>query len=760
MSSVENYGRFIDNENCFELLDEPPRKWRNVHYNKIGSVEIYCEASNIGDGPTWIRDENGVTCNLVSWDSKYAYIRDDDSGTVFCPWGAPAPKEVEKRTCRYYASRTEISGSCEKLKATQRIFVPHDHPVEIWTLKVENLSDSPRNISVFAYAMFQLTGCDAEGKYVGKDNYSEVIPEIGGVLITNRNRFVPTDRFKGYLIALNNFHAGNGYRDQFTRSEFSLGTPKILWGWNCDNRGYYGPDCAGVVQVKLRIEAKSSGRADFIIGQAASVGEVSRMRGGFSEEKIDLLCGEQEEIERDRAGKFTVSTGVKNYDSLINIFVKKQLYSYLINKSGFRDNLQADYAISMFDYKVAEENFLRALSFQDSVGKVPHGFRPLNRMQYSDKPAWILLLVPELVKEGGDFSLLEKELPYFESGEKGSVWDHVKRTYRFMAADLGGNGLSDQHHADWNDGLEATKEAGARESIMVSQQLCYGLREIAGLADEIGDAEVKEECESLYGEFKRRINELAWDGEWYIRTICGDGYKIGSKNNREGKIFLNTQSWAVISGVAEGERARICMESVDRHIEADIGYRICAPGFSEYDPRVGRMSNSIPGHMENGGCYNHAAGFKGVADCILGRAEKAWETFVKVAPDNPLNRVSISGGEPFSFNNSYSMCEHVYGSAGYPWRTGTAGWMTVLLVEWILGARRSYDGLLIDPCLSRKIRHAKVFRTFRGTGFDIELDNAAGRCKGAEEILLDGSRIDGNILTCMDGGRHEVKVKI
>ncbi len=761
MSTVGKYGRFIEEEGCFELLtNDPPRKWTNVHYNQIGDDELYLEFTNIGDGTTYIRDRLGRRMTLVGWDSKYVYVRDEESGTVFCPGGAPAPQEVTDFSCKYWAAKTEISGTCGGLRATQRCFVPREHPVEVWTVTVQNLEDRPRKVSIFGYAMFQLNGGDEEGRGVGKENYSEVMPDIGGVFITNRNVFAPTDRFKGYIIALRDFRAGTGYRDFFLRSEFAVGTPRILWGWDGDNRGSYGPDCAGAVQVTIEIPPKGTGRADFILGQASSPEDVKKLRSQLSPEKLDEMCQEQMDIEIERSKAFRTDTGHPAYDALMNHFLKKQLYSYLINKSGFRDNLQIDNAITLFDYGVAEQNLLRALASQYDSGAVPHGFRPLNRLQYSDKPAWIMLTVPGLLKEGGDMSLLEKEVPYFESDETGTVWDHMLRAMRFLAGDLGAHGLCNQHHADWNDGLEATEESGERESVMVTQQLCYGLREVEEIARLIGETAVEEECRALYAKFSKQLNEVAWDGEWYVRTICGDGYRIGSQENKEGKIFLNTQSWAVLSGIAPADRAALCMKSVDEHCMTEIGYRICNPPFSAFDPRVGRMSNSIPGHVENGGCYCHAAGFKGVADCILGRAEEAWETFVKTAPDNPKNPISVSLMEPFSFTNSYSMCEYVYGRSGYPWRTGTAGWMTVLMIEWILGARRSHAGLLIDPCLTSTIPHARVTRRFRGATYEIDLDNSAGRCKGATSISVDGQRIEGNVLPAFSEGTHKVEVII
>ncbi|HUT61000.1 MAG TPA: hypothetical protein VNA25_24395 [Phycisphaerae bacterium] len=231
------------------------------------------------------------------------------------------------------------------------------------------------------------------------------------------------------------------------------------------------------------------------------------------------------------------------------------MYSYLINKSGFRDNLQVDAAFAMVDYDVARQNFLRALASQFPDGRVPHGFRPLNRLQYSDEPAWILFTAPSLVAESGDLALLEEVVPYFESAEKGTVWDHMLRAMQFLANDLGPNGLCDQHHADWNDGLEATPETGRRESVMVTQQLAYGLREVRAPAEIRGDRAVAAEAGQLYETFARRLNEVAWDGQWYVRTLCEDGYRIGSHTNKEGRIFINSQVWAVLSGTAPADRA-------------------------------------------------------------------------------------------------------------------------------------------------------------------------------------------------------------
>ncbi len=762
MSTIERYGRFLKDEGCFEITAEPPRKWRNILYNQWGPEEYYAEATHVGDGMSRYRDAAGNTVNVVGYDCKYLYIRDDETNTVFNPAGMPVATEVQDRTIRIYPSKTEIRSTCADLRVTARYFVPKSETLEAWTLTVENLSDRPRKVSVFAYAMFALSGSDPEDRWFGRDTYSEIHPELGGTLVINRAHGLPLRRVNGYLVALEHYRGANGYRDHFTRADYSLAAPKILWGWNCDNKGDYGPDCAGVVQCTLTIPPHSRSRADYLIGVCTGAEEVRAIKARLSPTRLDELDAEQIQIESRRAAAFHVDTGAENHnrDAMINLFVKKSIYSYLVCKGGVRDNMQNDNAVALFDPATARANILKTLTVHKPDGSSLHNWRPLNRHHYSDKPFYMLQSVPWYIQETGDFSILDERVPYFESKDVGTVWDHLQRSYRHLSSDLGKRGLCLQHHADWNDGLEPSAKTGARESVMVSEQLCAGLLEMATLADRRQDKATAAECRKLHREMAAKINQAAWDGEWYSRTICEDGFALGSHKNAEAKIFVNTQSWAVLGQVADTARLQQCMASVDKFLNKPEGIPICDPACSTFDERIGRFTTVMPYSNENGGCYNHAAGFKAVADCMLGRAEEVWDTFVKVAPDNPENPVSQSGVEPFSFTNSYSRVPITPGRSGYAWQTGTAAWFTVALVEWILGARRSYDGLLISPCLTKRIPHAKLRRSFRGAIYEIELDNTAGRCIGTQSIVVDGKPISGNLLPVVKDGVHQVQVVI
>lgn len=762
MSTIEKYGRFIEDEACFEITAEPPRKWRNILYNEWGGNEYYAEATHIGDGASRFRDVAGNTVNVIQYDAKYIYIRDDETNTVFNPAGMPVATEVKDRVVRIYPEKTVVASTCSDLRVSQRIFVPRSECVEAWTLTVDNLSDRPRKVSVFAYASFPLTGSDREGNGFGADKYSEIHSELAAVMIVNRAHNLPLKKAHGFLTAFQHFRAGNGCRDDFTRADYSLASPKILWGWNCDNNAGYVWDVAAIIQCGFTLQPRGRERVDFLAGPCTGAKEICEIRNRLPPAKLDELEAEQTRIERERIASFHVETGAenRNRDALMNIFVKKHIYSYLMDKGGIRDNLQNDNALVFFEPQTARANILKCLGGQKSDGSSLHSWRPINRKQYSDKPAWALQTVPWYIQETGDFGILEEKVPYFESSDTGTVWEHLQRSYRRLSADLGKRGLCLQHFADWKDSLEPSEKTGERESVMVSQQLCAGLLEVAALAERIKDTAIARECLFLHKEMADKINKAAWDGAWYTRTICEDGYALGSGKNCEAKIFMNTQSWAVLGRIADDSRLRQCMEAVDRYLAKPEGYALCDPPCSTFDERIGRFTTVMPYHVENGGSYNHAAGFKCVADCMLGRAEQAWETYIKVAPDGPHLPVSVSGAEPFSFINHYSRVKSGFGKGGYAWRTGTAAWFAVALLEYILGARRSYNGLVISPCLSKTVTHARLIRNFRNATYDIILNNTEGRCVGARQIIVDGQRITGNLLPLFKEGRHMVQVKI
>lgn len=755
METIGQFGRFTEGGNCFEAHTTPHRRWMNVLHNDYfdganGSLELFAQVSQYGDGPVHMRPPDGRVVSLVNWESAGLYVRDDGSLRSFSPAGSPLATPVEDRRVRYRRESVEISSVCDGLRATQRIFVPRMLPVQIWTVTLENPGPHPRNLSVFAAVRFDLGGGPC----------ADVIDELGGVYAWKYDSTGNDCHHRAFLCVTSGFAAATAHREDFFQPSLSFSTPRLLDGHDLGGVSASGFDAMGAVQARLNLAPGESRRLDFVVGHAPTPGAAIALRAELTPDRIDALLAEYAARECRLAEAYTVETGHPNLDALINGFVKKQHLAYLVNKSGFRDNVQVCLALAMADEELAATALLRALSHQYAAGWAPHGFRPPSAKQCSDEPVWILQAVPWHIQQTGDFSFLQRQIPFLDDPAPATVWEHVLRAMRWLVNDTRVHGLCDLRSGDWNDGLSPRGDHGGRESVMVTQQLCFGLLEVAALADRIGETAVAVECRAHHAEFARRINEHAWDGEWYRRILCDDGSCVGSAQNEEGRIFINSQSWAVLGRAAPPDRAVRCMDSLEKHLGLDIGYRVVAPPFTKFDPKVGGSTTVFPGMIENGGCYNHAAGFKGVADCLLGRAEEAWKTFRKVAPDNPDNPVARSHAEPFAFSNLFIADRYRYGRSLYAWNTGTGAWFAILLVEYILGVRRSYDGLLIDPCLTVEIPQARVVRKFRGATFDIRIDNTAGRRTGVRSLVCDGVTVRGNILPDFHEGCHTVEVVV
>jgi len=759
------YGKFEKKGRLYTLrTPAPPRRWHNVHFSGPQDDEYLSECTYAGTGAVRCRDKDGQICNVTDGDRKVIYLRDEDSGACWNIGVYPLGTKVSRFRCEYTAASTTFSSTFRGIAATQRVFVPAGATHEYWTLTLANRSRRTRRVSVFAYAEFNLRGFGARG-YFRSALYHDITyrGEVNGIWARNRNVAAPNPRYNGFLIASKPADHYTCDREAFYGPNGSFARPRIVEGWDGDDRPGADYLCCGMLQHTLVLEPGQEVRLDYALGQCGSLEEVQSVAQNVCDpSRVDELLRQREAIEQRIAEGFQVVTGDQRVDVIVNHWIKKQMLAYLMFKNGFRDNLQTDFALCMADYETAERNLLATLAGQWADGRAPHHYRPIKReITCSDNPAWVLLAVPWIIKESGDFSLLERQVPFLESDETATVFEHMLRAMRVLAAELGPNGLCVIHDVDWNDSLQTLDETPPRESVMITQLLCYGLLELEQLARRIGRDEIADEARSHYETFKKRLNDVCWDGRWYVRLIADNGRRIGSSAEEEGKIFLNTQSWAVLSRTAPPERAEAAFEAVDELLEHELGMLTCWPAYTKWDPVVGQLSTISPGSGINGGCYQHAGAFKIVADCMLGRGDAAWRTVQKILPDSTNNPSAQSGCPPFALTNSVATDPVRYGKMGTSWRTGTSPWVAVAVVEWILGVRRDYDGLLIDPCLPNGMDKAAVLRRFRGATYDIRIDNSAGRNRGATRITVDGKKLTGRHLPVFGDGRvHKVRVTV
>ena len=512
----------------------------------------------------------------------------------------------------------------------------------------------------------------------------------------------------------------------------------------------------GVLQHKITLRAGESKEIHLIFG-------ISKSRQEARKAASDILNGEAVEQEFQKAQDYyyhkyatlSVRTPDEKINHIMNNWVKKQVDFCIVGKKGVRDNLQIAAALLNYRQDKAKEEILECLrhQFQDGHGVLT--WYPYDDTRYSDQPFWIIWAVCRLIKEAGDFSLLEEHISWQDVGEA-TMLEHVKAAVNRLIADKGRNGLVRLYFADWNDALNVTTDPEA-ESVMLSHQFCVALKELELLMKKYGDQEYAQTVAEEYEILKSSINEKAWDGGWYMRALS-PMENIGSKDSHGSKIYLNAQTWAVLGDVADESKLPQVLQAVDS-MEHDFGFPLNMPPYPEYSPNVGRMSGMLPGLFENGGVYCHATGFKILMDCKTGRGSKAVETLKKIMPDSDKNPSMQSGAEPYVFTNCYSTNPGYYGKSYQSWTTGTSAWCLMGLCEGIMGVRHDYDGLRIEPCFPAAWEYAEMTRHFRGVDYHIAIRNPEHLENGIGIIMVDGESVSGTVLPDFrDGRKHEVEV--
>lgn len=766
MTTADNHyylNKAFDNEGKTYRIPtaNTPRAWQNLHFSGIEEPCYYALFDNHGQGNSYFRDPQGNQSNLVN--ERFLYFKDLQSQKAWNIPGGPVPTAVKDYHCEFNLHDSTIASTMDDIRCSWNMFVPLNFIGEVWTVKVENKSNKTRKISVLSSYNPELKGYEVPfryNKYVQRN--AEIISGGKGMYLDNINPFKPKKLYNAYLQSSLEADAHCGLKQNLFGVWDNPATPVFAF------ETMEGPIIGSswystlIMRHDLEIAAGESQEVIFLLGCADDKNQAEAFGTNISSEWVAAEKTKVNQYFDQLCSRFSVETGDTQLDAMMSYWTQKQVNSYLVHKKAFRDNLQVDMAYAAIDPQAAEDNLLDALSYLFEDGHAPHAFRPINTLQYSDKPAWVLLAVPEVIRETGDFSYLKKEIPFLsedgktQTANKSSVRDHLIRAMRFLANDVGPHGINLMHHADWNDGMDGLSRNGPGESAMVTLIFLAGLKETIAMAKATDDTELRKEATEIYEKLSKVANDLLWDGEWYIRGFDGLGNKVGSKSNKEGQIYLNSQSWALLAGIVPEERKKIMWKHIDERLESDYGMRLVDPVYSQYDENVGCMSAYMPGEGENG-CYNHAAGFNIFASALSGRKEAAWRVFKTLMPGQKNNPVEQSQNEPYSFTNAVSLNPRILGLSGLPWRTGTSAWMYRNFTEGILGLQKDFAGLKVSPCLPAELKEFSAKRIFRGNTYNIRYKNSA---KAPTEIFVNGEKLEGQHLPLGDNGTTwEVEVK-
>ncbi|MFW5784307.1 MAG: GH36-type glycosyl hydrolase domain-containing protein, partial [Spirochaetota bacterium] len=453
---------------------------------------------------------------------------------------------------------------------------------------------------------------------------------------------------------------------------------------------------------------------------------------------------------------------------------------------GFRDSNQD--LIGFFHQAPdrARERILDIAATQLEDGSAYHQYQPLTKRgnnaiggNFNDDPLWLILSTTEYIKETGDWTILDERVPFDNDESKAeSHFEHIKRSFYHTVNNLGPHGLPLIGRADWNDCLNlncfssdpnesfqttTNKQSGTAESLMIAGQFVLYGTDFVELCRKTGRDSEADAAQKHVDAMVQAVNEHGWDGKWYLRAYDYYGKKVGSNENDEGKIFIESQGFCAMAGIGlEDGRVRQALDSVKEHLDCDYGVVVHQPAFTEYKIEYGEISTYPPGYKENAGVFCHNNPWIMIGEALIGRGDRAFEYYRKIAPAFLEEMSDLHRVEPYVY------CQMIAGKDAFKpgegknsWLTGTAAWNFYAITQYILGIRPSYDGLLVDPCIPKDWDGFRMKRTFRGATYSIEVRNPNHASKGVRSVTLDGTPLDGPVVPVTEpGSSHTVVVEL
>jgi N,N'-diacetylchitobiose phosphorylase len=795
------YGYF-DDKNREYVIERPdtPVSWTNY----LGVRDLCTVISQNAGGYMFYRSAqhhritrfrpNGVPLDRPG---HYVYLRDDETGEYWSVSWQPVGKDLGTASyqVRHGLSYSRFSCSYQGLTAEQLMFIPLDEDVELWDVRIRNASGRPRRLSVFSYVEFSFQHIEIDNQNLQMSLYASGSSYRDGII--EFDFFYEPWNFH-YLAASFVPDSYDCVRDRFLGDYRTETDPLAVERGACSDSSELGGNSCGVLHKRLVIPPEQEQRLVFLLGVGKR--EIGRaLRAKYSDvRQVDAAFEELKEYWQRKTLIFQCRTSQPELDTMVNTWNLYQAETCVVwsrfasfievggrTGLGYRDTSQdvmsvphtnptkvrarlvellngqvcRGYGLHLFDPEVfkPQEDRLPGVRLPTVVPTprpvdIVHGLEDA----CSDDALWMIPSTCEYVKETGEASFFEQQVPFADGGEA-SVYEHLKRALDFSGEQVGPSGICKGLRADWNDCLNL----GGGESAMVSFLHYWALQAFIAAAGFLGRKADVEKYTALAGNVRQACEQALWDGSWYIRGITRKGIRIGSAQNDEGRIFLESNTWAVISGAASPERAKRCMDAVDEHLFSPYGLHLLWPAYTQPDDDIGFVTRVYPGVKENASIFSHPNPWAVVAECILGRGDRAMKFYRALLPCLQNEAIEVRQAEPYSYCQFILGRDHTaFGRARHPWLTGSAGWMYHAVTHWILGVRPDYTGLIVDPCIPSGWKEFEVRREWRGASFRIRVVNPRAVQKGVQALTLDGLTLHGPIPPQLPGTSHEVLVEM
>jgi len=782
-----NYGQFSKDGREY-VINTPntPRPW--INYLTNGD---YCAlSSHVGGGFSFFRDHrfNGVLKRGLQqaqddFSGRFVYLKDEETGEVWTANVHPL-KKYDTFEARQGIGYTLIKSSYSGIAADLRYFVGPGIDAELWTVRLENKSAKARKLSVYTLAEFSLGNVslyEGDVSFHGLFNRIEAnehgfvaghdlwFPEYGWTEATSpwSHRVFMTTTKKPDRVSTD--------RTAFFGAFRTLSNPKGVESEYLPEGPAGCTELAGVCQWRIQLAPGESWSVNEAIGmfQAGQGLEpqqvVEKLRVPATYE--DAWKAHNEHWDR-LLSPVEVETPDANINVMMNVWNKWQLFVNFYFGRGpsyyhkgqypaMRDCCQDAFGVIPLSPELAKINLRRVGSFFFRDGQAGGGCNRIGLKEGPsvkvDLPLWYVLAVADYLRETGDVAFLDEALPLVDGGES-TVYEKMVTGIERMIGQRGPHGLPLMGKGDWNDAANAVGAKGKGESVWLAQFLCYVIGEIAPLMRLKGEEAKWAGYDARATEVKKIINEQCWDGEWFVRAFRDDGRPLGVKGEKEGFIWINSQTWAVIAEISDQKRLNTCLDSVEKHLGTPFGLMNLGPAYTKYDPSVGLITGFSAGWKENGAVFSHASSFNVVARALMGRGRDAVDLFRRILPSSKTSDHYLV--EPYIYSQFCAGPEagKAHGQGAFHWLTGTAAWMFRAMTDYIMGVRPELNGLRIRPAVDPTWKAFSLKRIFRGATYQFAFENPNGVETGVKELYLDGQLVKGNLLPLPTQKEHKVRV--
>ncbi|PSU73586.1 N,N'-diacetylchitobiose phosphorylase [Photobacterium phosphoreum] len=796
------YGYF-DNGNKEYVITRPdvPAPWTNY----LGTEKFCTVISQNAGGYSFYKspEYNRVTKFRpnATFDrpGHYVYLRDDATGDYWSISWQPVAKSLDeaKYEVRHGLSYSKFACEYNGISAQKTLFVPIGEDAEIWDVVLKNTTDEVRTISAFSFVEFSFSHIQSDNQNHQMSLYSAGTSYQNGVI--EYDLYYNTNTKEGYYYLASSFDPDSydGQRDTFIGAYRDESNPIAVENGRCSNHVQTCYNHCGSLHKQFTLQPGEEVRFNYILGIGKNEGQ--RLRQKYQDSTVvDAAFAEIKHHWESRCNKFKVTSPNEGLDTMINAWTLYQAETCVVwsrfasfievggrTGLGYRDTAQDAISVPHSNPVMTRKRLVDLLRGQVKAGYGLHLFDPdwfdpeMADVEPSKSPTvvptpsdadkihgiddtcsddhlWLVPTICKYVTETGEESFLDEVIPYADGGDA-TVYDHMKAALDFSAEYVGQTGICKGLRADWNDCLNL----GGGESAMVSFLHFWALQEFIQLAKHQGKTADIEKYTEMAANVREACETHLWDDEggWYIRGLTKNGDKIGTAQQTEGRIHLESNTLAVLSGMASQDRGEQAMDAVDENLYSDYGLHLNAPSFSTPNDDIGFVTRVYQGVKENGAIFSHPNPWAWVAEAKLGRGDRAMKFYDALNPYNQNDMIETRMAEPYSYVQFIMGRDHQdHGRANHPWLTGTSGWAYFAVTNFILGIQTGFDGLTINPCIPTEWPGFEVTREWRGATYNINVTNPDHVSKGIKSIMINGQTVDGAIVPQTEGSVNTVTV--